>query len=89
MGRFVYRFAASSFIFGREIVVMAASKRKGDVLFAINALSNSFFDTEDNNVYTELNEEYFGESGDETEANTDNEEGMQPFLCNLTLSHAQ
>ena len=67
---------------------MAASKRKGDVLFAINALSDSFFDTEDN-AYTELTEEYFGKSGDETEANMDNEEGIQPLLCNLKLSHAQ
>ena len=54
----------------------------------LTPLSDSFFDTEDN-AYTELIEEYFGKSGDETEANTDNEEGMQPFLCNLTLSHVQ
>ena len=63
-------------IFGRETTVMAASRRKGDVFFAINALSNSFFDAEDNHAFTELIEEYFGESGDKTEANTDNEEGM-------------
>ena len=75
MGRFVNRFAASSFIFGRETFVMAASKKKGDVLFAINALSDGFFDADDNDAYTELIEEYFGESGDETETNTDNEEG--------------
>ena len=67
------------FIFGRETTIMAASRRKGDVLFAINALSDSFFDAEDNHAFTELIEEYFGESGDETEANTDNEEGMRFF----------
>ena len=72
------------YIFGRETIVMAASKRKGDVLFAINALSDSFYDAEDNHAFTELIEEYFGESGDETEANTDNEEGMQ--CCFLTKS---
>ena len=62
---------------------MAASKRKGDVLFAINALSDGFFDAHDNDVYTELIEEYFGESGDETETNTDNKEGTT--VCNLSF----
>ena len=49
---------------------MAASRRKGDFLFAINALSDSFFDAKDNHALTELIE-YFGESSDETEVNTD------------------
>ena len=62
---------------------MAASKRKGDVLFAINALSDGFFDADDNDAYTGLIEEYFGESGDETETNTDNEEGST--VCNLSF----
>ena len=73
MGRFVYRFV----IAWREITTMAESKKKADVLFAINLLSDNFFDKEeDNEAYAALIEEYFGESGDETDANTDNEEGM-------------
>ena len=72
MGRFVYRFVIAA----RETTVMAASNKKADVLFAINILSDNFFDKdEDNNAYSALIEEYFAESGDETETNTDNEEG--------------
>ena len=59
------------FIFGCTTTVMVASRRKGDFLFDINALSDSFFDAKDNHAFTELIEEYFGESGDETEVNTD------------------
>ena len=62
---------------------MAASKRKGDVLFAINALSDGFFDADDNDAYTGLIEAYFDESGDETETNTDNEEGST--VCDLSF----
>ena len=73
MGRFVHRFVNA----WRETTVMVASNKKGDLLFAINALSEDFFDkNEDNEAYTALIEEYFGESGDETEANTDDEEGV-------------
>ena len=62
---------------------MAASKKKGDVLFAINALSDGFFDADDNDAYTELIEEYFGESRDEMETNMDNEEGTT--VCNFSF----
>ena len=40
MGPFVHRFV----ITGREIRAMAASYKKGNVLFAINVLSDNFFD---------------------------------------------
>ena len=56
---------------------MAASYKKGDVLFAINVLTDNFFDDDaDKEAYAAVIEEYFGESGDEMDANTDNEEGM-------------
>ena len=73
MGPFVHRFV----ITGREIRAMAASYKKGDVLFTINVLSDNFFDDDtDKEAYAAVIEEYFGESDDETDANTDNEEGM-------------
>ena len=73
MGRFVYRFV----IAGRETTSMAGSSKKADVLFAINVLSDNFFDKdEDREAYAATLETYFGESGNETESNTDNEEGM-------------
>ena len=68
MGRFVF--------FAHENIMMAATNKKADVLFAINALSDNFFDKEDNDAYSAVIEEYFAESGDKTETNTDNEEGM-------------
>ena len=79
MGRFVSRFV----FFAREPNTMTATK-KGDVLFAINVLSDNFFDKDDNDAYSALIEDYFAESGDETETNTDNEEGMQ---CPHSLHH--
>ena len=73
MGPFVDRFV----ITGRETRAMAASNKKADVLFALNILSDNFFDTDkDKEAYAATIEEYFGESGDETKTNTDNEEGM-------------
>ena len=60
--------------------MMVVSKRKSD---AINALSDGFFDADDNDAYTELIEKYLGESGDEMETNTDNEEGTT--VCNLSF----
>ena len=72
MGPFVHRFVMT----GHEIRAMASYK-KGDVLFAINVLSDNFFDDDtDKEAYAAVIEEYFGESGDETDANMDNEEGM-------------
>ena len=57
---------------------MAASLRKADVLFAVSALSEGYFDNnEDRCAYTQLVEEYFVESGDEMEADTENEDGMR------------
>ena len=47
-------------------------------------LSDNFFDKDDNDAYSALIEDYFAESGDETETNTDNEEGMQ---CPHSLHH--
>ena len=79
MGRFVCRLI----FFAREPSTMAATK-KGDVLFAINVLSDNFFDKDDNDTYSTLIEDYFAESGDKTETNTDNEEGMQ---CPRSLRH--
>ena len=77
MGPFVHRFV----ITGREIRAMAASQKKADVLFAIDVLSENFFNNDgDKDAYAATIEEYFGESGDETDANTDNEEGMH-FCC--------
>ena len=73
MGPFVDRFVFT----GCETRVMAASNKKADVFFALNLLSDNFFDTnEDKEAYMATIEEYFGERGDETETNTDNEEGM-------------
>ena len=83
MGRFVWRFAVF------HVHLWARNDCNGGIQEErrrsfINALSDSFYDAEDNHAFTELIEEYFGESGDETEANTDNEEGMQ--CCFLTKS---
>ena len=73
MGPFVDRFVNT----GRKKRAMAASNKKADVLFALNILSDNFFDTdEDKEAYAATIEEYFEESSDETETNTDNEEGM-------------
>lgn len=48
---------------------MAASLRKADVLFAVSALSEGYFnDSEDRRAYAQLIEDYFADSGDETEA---------------------
>ena len=48
-----------------------------DVLFAVNALSGGYFDSnEDRRAYAEVLQDYFAESGDETEAETENEDGM-------------
>ena len=48
-----------------------------DVLFAVNALSGGYIDSnEDRRAYAEVLQDYFAESGDETEAETENEDGM-------------
>ena len=57
---------------------MVGSNKKADVLFALNILSDNFFDKEeDNEAFASVIEEYFRESGDETETNTDTEEGIR------------
>ena len=71
MGQFVHRFV----ITGCEIRAMAAFQKKADVLFAINVLSDNFFNN-DKEAYAATIEEYFRENDDETDANMDNEEGM-------------
>lgn len=61
---------------------MAASLRKADVLFAVSALSDGYFDNEeDRPAYMEVIEDYFAASGDETEADTEYEDidGMCHF----------
>ena len=64
----------------RETLMMAASLKKADVLFAVSALSDGFFDNnEDRHAYTQVIEEYFADSGDETEAETENEDGTIDF----------
>ena len=52
---------------------MAAGNKRGDVLFAVSALSDGLFNSEDIRAYTEVIEDYFADS--ETEAETDNECG--------------
>ena len=58
------------FIFGAKTKLMAASSKKGDVLFAVGAL---FDRCEDIRAYTQVIEDYFADS--ETEGDTDNECG--------------
>ena len=70
------------FIPWRETITMAASLRKADVLFAVRALSDGYFDNEDDRrAYTEVIGDYSAESGDETEADTEYEDidGMCHF----------
>ena len=77
MGSFVDWFV----ITGCETRAMVASNKKADVLFALNILSDNFFDNdEDKEAYAATIEKYFGEGGDEMETNTGNEEGMDT-LC--------
>ena len=66
----------------RETVTMAALLKKADVLFAVNALSDGYFDNdEDRRAYAEVMSDYFAESGDETVAGTECEDndGMSHF----------
>ena len=68
------------FITGAKTKVMAGSKRKEDVLFAVSALSDGLFDNdEDIRTYSETIRDYFAHS--DTVAETDTECGMH----NLTL----
>ena len=62
--------------------MMAALLKKADVLFAVNALSDSYFDNdEDRCMYAEVISDYFAESGDETDEGTECEDndGMSHF----------
>ena len=62
--------------------VIVVSNNKAGVLFAINVLSDNFFDNDkDKAAYIATNEEYFREHRDETEANMDNKEGMHVFYA--------
>ena len=62
--------------------VTVASNNKAGVLFAINVLSNNFFDNDkDKAAYIATNEEYFSEHSDETKENMDNKEGMHIFYA--------
>ena len=62
------------FLLGAKIELMAVSSKKGDVLFAVGALSDGLFDCEDDvRAYTQVIEDYFADS--ETEGDTDNECG--------------
>ena len=55
--------------------MIAASLRKADILFAVSALSDGYFDNDkDRCVYAEVIGDYFVESGDETEADTEYED---------------
>ena len=66
----------------RETVTMAALLKKADVLFAVNALSDDYFDSdEDRRAYAKVISDYFAESGDETDAGTECEDndGMSHF----------
>ena len=65
-----------------ETLMMAASLKKVDVLFAVSALSDGFFNNnEDRHTYTQVIEEYFVDSGDEAETeNEDSTIDFQEFL---------
>lgn len=53
----------------RETLIIATLLKKADILFAVSALSDSFFDNnEDKHAYMQVIEEYFVDSGDEMEA---------------------
>ena len=61
---------------------MAASLRNANLLFAVNALSDRYFDNDkDRCTYMEVIGDYFVESGDEMEADTEHEDidGMCQF----------
>ena len=58
------------FIVGTKTKVMAARSKKGDVLFAVSALPNSLFDSENICAYMQLIEDYFADS--KTEVGTGN-----------------
>ena len=65
-------------ILGAKHNLMAVSSKKGDILFAVSALSDRFFDSEEDvHNYTRVIEDYFADS--ETETETDNECGMQLY----------
>ena len=56
-------------------VTMAATLRKANVLFAVSALSDVYFDNnEDRCAYAEVIGDYFAESGDETKADKEYED---------------
>ena len=48
---------------------MAASSRKGDILFAVGALTDSLFENEDTCAYMQVIEDYFADSETEVETN--------------------
>ena len=78
MDPFVNRFVHS----WRETVTMAALLKKADVLFAVNALSDGYFDNDtDRRAYAEVIGDYFADSGDDTDAGTEYEDndGMCKF----------
>ena len=57
---------------------MAASLRKADVLFAVSALSDGYFDIDkDRHAYAVVIGDYFAESEDETKADTEYEDMCQ------------
>ena len=62
------------FTIGAKTKVMAASSKKGDVLFAVGALSDGLFNSKnDIHAYAQVIEDYFADS--DTEGETDNECG--------------
>ena len=59
----------------RDSITMAASLRKADILFAVSALSDGYFDNdEDRRTYVEVIGDYFAASGDEMEVDTEYED---------------
>ena len=59
------------FIIGAKTKAMVVSSRKGDILFAVGALSDGLFDSEEDvRAYVQVID-YFADS--ETETETDNE----------------
>ena len=55
--------------------MMAASLRKADILFAVSALSDGYFDSdEDRRAYADIIGDYFAESEDEMEVDTEYED---------------
>ena len=73
-------YACLSSLLSKQVALL----KKADVLFAVSTLSDGFFDNnEDRHAYMQVIKEYFADSGDEVEAETENKDGMiDKNICN-------